>query len=145
MNEGELMQVGNARDLYEHPASTTAASFLGLKNIIEGTVTDGRFSSKGGNFEFAVDELFKSGPGFLVLRPEAVELMPNASLPPKGSLHVSGVIQQVRFKHGFYLCKVQVGDEQLECVFSSRQRESATAGQKVDLMVDLKDVWIVEK
>ncbi|MBB5178744.1 putative spermidine/putrescine transport system ATP-binding protein [Planomicrobium koreense] len=145
MNEGELLQVGNARDLYERPASTTAATFLGLKNIIEGTVSDGRFSSIGGNFEFAVNDRFQAGQGFLVLRPEAVELMPNASLPPKGSLHVSGVIQQLRFKHGFYLCKVQVGDEQLECVFSSRQRENATAGQKVDLMVDLKDVWIVEK
>ena len=145
MSEGKLLQVGNARELYERPASTTVASFLGLKNIIPGTVSDGRFSSKGGKFDFDVDELFKAGPGFLVLRPEAVQLVPNDSLPQRSSLHVSGVIQQLRFKHGFYVCKVQVGDEQLECVFSSQQRENVTAGQRVELMVNLRDVWIVEK
>ncbi len=35
MNEGRLVQVGTARDLYEHPRSRFAASFLGEANLFQ--------------------------------------------------------------------------------------------------------------
>ncbi len=144
MSEGKLLQVGNAREVYERPLSTTIASFLGVKNIIEGKVEDGRFSSKDEGFEFAVTKPFRPGPGFLILRPETLQLATGEQSLENGAMHVKGVIQQLRFNHGFYVAKVHVGDYLLDCAFTSQQAENARIGQQVELMVDVKDVWIVE-
>jgi putative spermidine/putrescine transport system ATP-binding protein len=144
MNEGELLQVGNATDLYERPMSTTVASFLGLKNIIEGKVAGGCFSAVGGSFAFAVEGFASAGRRFLILRPEALQLAPENALPQTGALYAGGVIQQLRFNHGFYTAKVRMGEHLLDCTLSSQQRESFAVGQQVKLMMELKDVWIVE-
>ncbi|MFB6121841.1 MAG: ABC transporter ATP-binding protein [Haloferacaceae archaeon] len=37
MNEGQLEQVGDATDVYEHPETTFVATFLGETNLFEGT------------------------------------------------------------------------------------------------------------
>jgi ABC-type Fe3+/spermidine/putrescine transport system ATPase subunit len=45
MREGQIVQVGSAAELYEHPKDTFVASFLGESNLIRGTVrevADGR-------------------------------------------------------------------------------------------------------
>lgn len=144
MSEGELLQVGNAREVYERPLSTKIASFLGVKNIIEGMVGDGRFSSKDEGFQFAVHERVQAGPGFLILRPETLQLATGEQSSENGAVHVNGIIQQLRFNHGFYLAKVHVGDYLLDCAFTSQQAQNARIGQQVELMVDKKDVWIVE-
>ena len=145
MREGELLQVGNAQDLYENPANTAVASFLGLKNIIEGTISSGRFSSRDNLLGLALNGNVKEGTGFMIIRPEALQLLPSNFLPPGNALHIKGIIQQLRFNHGFYVCQVLVGDQRIECIFSSQQKERATIGQSVELFVDSKDVWVVEK
>ncbi len=144
MSEGRLLQVGNAREVYERPLSTKIAAFLGVKNIVEGIVADGRFSSKERGFQFTVNEGVEAGPGFLVLRAETLQLA-TGEHPGSGAIQLSGIIQQMRFNHGFYLAKVHVGDYLLDCAFTSQQAENARIGQQVELMVDVKDVWIVKK
>ncbi|MDP3894528.1 ABC transporter ATP-binding protein [Nocardioides sp.] len=39
MNAGRIEQLGSPEDLYEHPASTFVANFLGQSNLVAGTVT----------------------------------------------------------------------------------------------------------
>src|SRR5690606_37028628 len=52
MSEGELLQVGTAKELYERPATAEVASFLGMKNIVPGTIAEGRFSAPSAGFDF---------------------------------------------------------------------------------------------
>jgi len=40
MNNGVIEQLGSPADLYEHPATTFAANFLGQSNLLAGRVTD---------------------------------------------------------------------------------------------------------
>ena len=37
MNHGELQQVGNAEDVYERPANSFVAQFIGISNLLEAT------------------------------------------------------------------------------------------------------------
>lgn len=39
MNAGRIEQLGSPTELYEHPASTFVANFLGRSNLVSGTVT----------------------------------------------------------------------------------------------------------
>ncbi|MBT2570761.1 ABC transporter ATP-binding protein [Planococcus sp. ISL-110] len=143
MSEGTLLQVGKAKKLYEQPVSAKVALFLGLKNIIKGTVADGRFSSSDQNFEFLVEDTIQTGPCLLILRPEALQPVTKAAALHPDSIQVSGVIQQMRFNHGFYSVKVKVGSNKLDCSIASQQAEEMVPGQKIDLLVKLKDIWLI--
>ena len=41
MNEGKIVQIGSPRDIYERPANTFVADFIGTTNFVEGTVRGG--------------------------------------------------------------------------------------------------------
>src|SRR5690606_21196539 len=121
MSEGSLLQVGKARELYERPESRKIASFMGLKNSIEGIVAAGRFTSADRSFDVPVDETIEPGPCHLILRPEVVQLKTLNEDPLQDSIQCSGVIQQLRFNHGFYTGTIQIGIHLLDCSFTSQQ------------------------
>lgn len=146
MSEGELLQVGTAKELYEQPASTKVASFLGMKNIIPGTIAGGRFAAPFAGFDFPAANPYLAGPVFLVLRAETIQLMPgNVGDVRKDRWDFEGIVQGLRFNHGFYTCKVEVGGQQLECSLSGQQAQRISRGQTVQLAVDLKDMhWVIQ-
>ncbi len=41
MNEGRVVQCGPPEDVYEHPTESFVADFIGISNLIEGTVKEG--------------------------------------------------------------------------------------------------------
>ena len=41
MNDGRVVQCGHPEDIYEHPSEEFVAGFIGISNLIEGTVEDG--------------------------------------------------------------------------------------------------------
>lgn len=143
MSEGRLLQVGKPKELYEQPASSTVASFLGLRNIIEGTVRDNRFSSHDQNFEFPMERSSQTGPSVMILRPETIQLAAGNTLKSPLSIQFSGIILQKVFNHGFYSVKVQVGNYPLNCSFSSLQTADMKIGDRIDLVIDIEGVWLV--
>lgn len=143
MADGRLLQVGTAMELYELPASTQVARFLGMKNIISGTVHGRRFLSKEGGFDFPVGKSVKSGEWFLILRPEALQLLAPGRPAPAGSLLVRGKVGRMKFHHGLYQCKVHVGEEQLDCALSRQQADSLEAEQVYDFFVLTDDLHLV--
>ncbi|ANU11011.1 ABC transporter [Planococcus antarcticus DSM 14505] len=145
MSEGALLQVGKARELHERPTSSKVASFLGLKNIIKGSVTGGYFTSKDNAFSFPVAKNTKAGHCFLILRPEVLQLVTVNTIPHSDSIQFSGVIQQMKFNHGFYSVKIKMGNYSLACSFTSQQAEGAAVGQEIDLMVSLNNAWLTEE
>ena len=144
MSEGALLQVGKAKELYEQPVSAKVAAFLGLKNIIKGTVADGRFSASDHSFEFRVANTI-AGPCLLILRPEALQLVAEGTAMDSDSIQLSGIIQQIRFSHGFYSVKVKVGNSSLDCSVVSQHAEKMATGQEIDLVIQLKDIFLTKK
>ncbi len=69
MNEGEVRQVGTQRELYEHPADSFVAGFVGRSSFLDGSLeTAERFRSRGGLEIRCRGE--ETGPAVLSLRPE---------------------------------------------------------------------------
>ena len=93
MNQGSIVQLGGAEDLYYRPASEFVARFVGKVNLIPGRVVE--INAAGAQVEmlgrrFAARNLPPSlhagDPVTVVLRPEAIDLLPMtanaASLQP---------------------------------------------------------------
>ncbi|MAV47641.1 MAG: ABC transporter ATP-binding protein [Alphaproteobacteria bacterium TMED89] len=74
MNKGEIQQIGTPTDIYDHPANTFVAGFIGspAMNLVSGTVNDGTFS--GPSITVAGLEA-ADGPVTLGFRAEDVEVV----------------------------------------------------------------------
>ncbi len=74
MNHGRIVQSGSAEDLYERPATTFVANFLGQANLLPGRVEgDSTFVIDGGTAIRCATGAFRDGArGVLCVRPEHV-------------------------------------------------------------------------
>ena len=76
MSHGEVQQVGSQRDLYENPANTFVAGFVGRTNFLHGSVEKpGLFRSESG-LAIRCDEGSAARGRTLALRPERLSLAP---------------------------------------------------------------------
>jgi putative spermidine/putrescine transport system ATP-binding protein len=77
MNEGRLVQLGTARDLYEHPANRFVASFLGEANLFR--VLEQRPVNQGWELEIAEGVRIRAAVGrgsIAFVRPESIRIGP---------------------------------------------------------------------
>ena len=82
MSNGQVQQVGSQRDLYENPANTFVAGFVGRTNFLHGRVeTPGLFRSESG-LAIRCDESAAAHGRTLALRPERLSL---AAAPVAGA------------------------------------------------------------
>jgi putative spermidine/putrescine transport system ATP-binding protein len=79
MNDGLIEQLGTPEDIYERPANTFVADFIGASNLIFGTMTaDGRMESAEGILPLTGNFHIQAGqPVALVVRPEKLLLCNN--------------------------------------------------------------------
>lgn len=143
MSDGRLLQVGTTLEIYEQPASTKVASFLGFKNIINGIIRADRFESEDYGIEFHTDHKLKDGRLFLILRPEALRLITRSSRIPIDSIQLNGIVSKLTFKQGSYMALIKTGDEQLECSVSREQAENLDIGHAIELYVNHSDLQFV--
>mgnify|MGYP001814766939 CR=1 FL=1 len=101
MNDGQLLQVDDPEELYEHPKSRFVANFIGEINLLDGTVV------AGGEIELGGDLTVRGGDGLAAgtsvgigLRPERVTLHEDGTIP-EGRVSLNGTIAS-RIYHGDY-------------------------------------------
>jgi len=74
MNAGRIEQLGTPRDIYQRPASLFAADFIGISNVLHGSVgADGLLATPDGGFAMPV-RAPAGTRGALVIRPEDIEV-----------------------------------------------------------------------
>jgi putative spermidine/putrescine transport system ATP-binding protein len=77
MRDGRVEQVGTQEDLYEHPASTFVATFIGRSNLLPGRIVEpGRFRLDDGADLRLVGSYAPGGQATVALRPERITLRP---------------------------------------------------------------------
>ena len=80
ISDGELQQIGSAREIYEAPINKFVADFIGETNLIDvevKTISNGEATCilpGGASFTCAAAEGSHSGPGHLSVRPERVAI-----------------------------------------------------------------------
>jgi len=77
MLDGRIVQCDVPEAFYARPASLQVARFFGGQNVFPGVVERGRFTGAVG--EIDITSGVRDGPGVLVVRHEAVELVPPGS------------------------------------------------------------------
>jgi spermidine/putrescine transport system ATP-binding protein len=98
MSAGRVVQVGTPHEVYEDPATTYVADFLGVSNLMTGTAEgadgNGRARVRLGNFEISATQgdTDAHGPVKIVIRPERVRLEDHGA---NGENRVPGMVERV--------------------------------------------------
>src|SRR5262249_55384826 len=103
MNAGRIAQIGMPRQIYEEPADTYVADFLGVSNLMEVEVVErgpgSRCRIKIGEQPLTVDrgEVDVVGPAHAVIRPERVRIEPYGQAGQVGPNRVPAMIERLVF------------------------------------------------
>jgi len=106
MNEGKLVQLGESKEVYEHPMNEFVADFIGAANLIPGVLASRETQGAGFIVQTPYGHLpcsTKGEPGdkvFISVKPEDIELYSHTSSrgPSSGW---EGKVDQVSFLGGF--------------------------------------------
>jgi multiple sugar transport system ATP-binding protein len=100
MNKGEVQQLGTPTEIYDRPANTFVASFIGspAMNLIAGQITDGTFHAEG----MQVAGLSGNGPATLGFRAE------DASVVTEGG-NISAPVYAMELLGDATLVSVRIG------------------------------------
>ncbi len=100
MNSGRIVQLGTPREVYEAPADTYVADFLGVSNLMEVEVVDrgpgARCQLRVGEAGLTAEqgEIEGLGPAHAVIRPERVRIEPYGSA---GDNRVPAMVERLVF------------------------------------------------
>jgi len=89
MNHARIEQIGTPQQIYQQPASAFAADFIGISNILHGTVIDNALRTTDGTFALPDDVTpgLRTGElASLVVRPEHMQLGENARCRVSGEV-----------------------------------------------------------
>ena len=117
MADGVVQQIGTPKGIYDEPANTFVADFIGESNIFNGTVVaDKKVRFCGKTFD-CLDEFEINERVDVVVRPEDIHMCP----PSEGALQ--GKVLSVVFKGIHYEITVQIGKYEI-IVQSTESRET---------------------
>jgi len=99
MDEGRLLQVGTAEDLYERPANRFVADFIGHTNLIDATVVDSSTIALANGTRVAGTTSEAAGTAVaLSLRPESMQIGRSTdAVPGDGATRLSGTVTEVTY------------------------------------------------
>jgi iron(III) transport system ATP-binding protein len=133
IDDGIVQQVGAPMELYDQPANLFVAHFLGVANVIEGSVdADGGtvvFRSADGGITVPLAE-GTGGAGSIVFRPQNLSIRPEDAAPISGAATLSGTVEYMEFLGGVVRYRVAVGDHSL-LVDEAHQRGEPAIGPGV--------------
>lgn len=136
MNKGEIQQMGSPEDIYNEPANSFVAKFIGESNIVDGTMLDDFKVEFGGIVFDCVDKGFEKNEQIeVVIRPEDFEMVKYEDGMLKGT--VSSVI----FKGVHY--EIEVKDDNYTWILHNTKH--AEIGTKIGLSLDPESIHIMKK
>ncbi len=113
MNKGRIQQVGTPTDIYNHPANTFVASFIGspAMNLVEGTLQNGTFEGPGIRVEGLRQDV--SGNVTLGFRAEDAEIVPSGGqiAAPMYSIELLGEASMITWRMGEGLVSVKTNKD----------------------------------
>lgn len=149
MIEGKLLK-GDLREFYLRPTSAEVARFLGDTNLIASKILSKSSSElvlKNALGEFRLNSFChqlladKYSHAYLLIRPEAIQLVAKTSLQDQAHVLGRSRIEKIIFKGPnqlFELCDKQ--NLVLKSLLSSRQR-SFKVGEEVSYLIDFNDLY----
>ncbi|MDU6633850.1 MAG: ABC transporter ATP-binding protein [Clostridium perfringens] len=136
MNKGKIQQMGSPEDIYNEPANSFVAKFIGESNIVDGIMLDDFKVEFGGRIFDCVDKGFEKNEAIeVVIRPEDFEMVKYE----EGML--KGTVTSVIFKGVHY--EIEVKDENHTWILHNTKH--AEIGSKIGLSLDPESIHIMKK
>ncbi|HAT4114962.1 TPA: ABC transporter ATP-binding protein [Clostridium perfringens] len=136
MNKGEIQQMGSPEDIYNEPANSFVAKFIGESNIVDGIMLDDFKVEFAGRIFNCVDKGFEKNEAIeVVIRPEDFEMVKYE----EGML--KGTVTSVIFKGVHY--EIEVKDENHTWILHNTKH--AEIGSKIGLSLDPESIHIMKK
>ena len=138
MSEGKVQQIGTPTDIYNEPANSFVADFIGESNILNGEmVRDREVRFMGREWE-CVDEGFgENTPVDVVIRPEDVYIMAKTD-----SGMIEGTVQSCIFKGVHYEMIVTTPDGYEIMI---QDYNAFEVGQAVSMIIKPSDIHVMHK
>ena len=138
MSEGRVQQIGTPTDIYNEPANSFVADFIGESNILNGVMLQDRLVRfMGRDFECVDAGFGENVPVDVVIRPEDVYIMAKS-----GSGMFDGVVQSCIFKGVHYEMTVLTSDRYEIMI---QDYNAFDVGQEVSLIVKPSDIHVMHK
>jgi putative spermidine/putrescine transport system ATP-binding protein len=147
MNDGQIMQCGTSRELFETPTSTFVAAFLGDPLLMSGSVTgpEGDRCLRSEGLHLRIPDHVTWSSATVVLRPELLQVVPADLGTPGWDNELRGVVTFAAFDGTGVFAQVQIEDERTVTVHtSSRSAERIVVGESVIVGWDAADVPVLE-
>ena len=138
MSEGRVQQIGTPTDIYNEPANSFVADFIGESNILNGVMLqDHLVRFMGREFECVDGGFEPNAPVDVVIRPEDVYIMPKT-----GSGMFDGVVQSCIFKGVHYEMIVNTPNGYEIMI---QDYNAFEVGQQVSMIVKPSDIHVMQK
>ena len=155
MRDGQIIQHGRPRDLYEHPRNVFVASFLGDANIIKVRAAEPmpgnriRLDLGGGLAIHAPHDAAwdrSGGERSVCVRPESISLGAQSTLNGAADQNIlPGIVADVIYTAGTIRCRVKLADETVLTARLPLQRNASffTTGDKVSVRWAQSDTLLI--
>src|SRR6478735_8125004 len=159
MNEGRIEQMGSGEELYERPRTEFVANFLGISNLVDGTVgsrdgTMATFDAEEGERVFVPSDRFgnvNGGPIRIGIRPEKIEIASSdstreASSATRNVIHGRVTVASYLGTSIQYVVETKTGRE-LTVIAPNRDggADSIGPGRDVSLAWDPDHTFVVQR
>ncbi|MFL0253197.1 spermidine/putrescine ABC transporter ATP-binding protein [Clostridium neuense] len=136
LNKGIIQQIGTPEDIYNEPKNKFVANFIGVSNIVEGTMLeDYKVNFYGINFN-CVDKGFdKNEKVDVVIRPEDIKIS------DKETGRLQGKVVSVVFRGVHYEIKVEINN----AVWIIHNTKHAIVGEEIGINIFPDDIHIMRK
>jgi len=145
INDGIVQQIGTPMELYDRPANLFVANFLGVANVVEGTVKreEGKavFHSSDGLMTVPLASGYQ-GSGSIVFRPQNLTIHPRDFKPLPGTTQLAGTVEHKEFLGGVVRYRVAVGRHYI-LVDAPYQRGEVTLSEGVQVKICLNNDQVV--
>jgi putrescine transport system ATP-binding protein len=140
MDQGRLVQVGPAPEIYEEPKSRWVADFVGEVNLFEGRLGDDLRSvesaSAGSLHTVVKPDATPGATVWVAVRPEKIRISRDQPVPAPENC-IAGKVVEVSYLGETSIYKVRVGEN---CVVKAALANVGSGGHRVAAVDD--DVWL---
>ncbi|MFI3279381.1 MAG: ABC transporter ATP-binding protein [Rikenellaceae bacterium] len=146
MNEGVVQQIAPPKQIYDFPANSFVADFIGQSNIVDGIfLEDNKIEIDGQPFECETSGIEPNTPVDVMIRPGKIRIFPIASIPAdlKGEKMLKGTVLSTTFKGAYNEMEVKTNNDFIWEIQS--QTESIAPGSEVALRIEPSGIHLMPK
>ncbi|MGL4521057.1 MAG: ABC transporter ATP-binding protein [Bacilli bacterium] len=132
MNDGNIEQIGSAKEVYREPATPFVAQFISRSNMIPGTANGKEIQTPIGKIALC-ESVY--GEGYAILRRDEIALNPSGAF--------SGTVRYCAFFGEYYELTVKINGFPLRIHLPGNNERIPSIGETISF--DLKECWFVQE